>query len=397
LNAPDLRLPSHETIRMWMRRVGLARLRSVEQKDGGTWLVDHTNQIGPEKVLCVLRVWSWPQGRALRHDDVEVLAVLPGTRWKRDDVLAAYRDIATRFGVPDSIVSDGAVELREPVEMLEIAGKTPRGFRDMKHFLANLFERVLNGDPDFASFSQRLGQSRSSLQQTELAHFTPPSFKPKARFMNIGPNLRWALGALWHMDHPESACRQTATTERFEEKLGWLRGYRAAITRWQNCQAVISTTLTLLNRRGLCRGVTQACRRRIERLAVCEASRQLADATLAQLQADEARLKLGERLPLSTEILESSFARYKQLEQQHSRSGFTGLLLAYPVLLRPTTATEVTASFGAVKVADVRAWTRTHLADTLTARKQRLYREANPKTKLTPNTRNRATPAASAG
>ena len=33
---------------------------------------------------------------------------------------------------------------------------------------------------------------------------------------------------------------------------------------------------------------------------------------------------------MSTEILESSFALYKQLEKQHSKSGFTGLLLAYP-------------------------------------------------------------------
>ena len=53
-------IPSHETIRGWMQRVGLGRIRLAKTEDGGTWLVDHTNQIGPEKVLTVLRVRSAP-------------------------------------------------------------------------------------------------------------------------------------------------------------------------------------------------------------------------------------------------------------------------------------------------------------------------------------------------
>ena len=34
-------------------------------------------------------------------------------------------------------------------------------------------------------------------------------------------------------------------------------------------------------------------------------------------------------MPLSTEILESSFGLYKQLERQHSKGGFTTLLAAF--------------------------------------------------------------------
>ena len=37
----------------------------------------------------------------------------------------------------------------------------------------------------------------------------------------------------------------------------------------------------------------------------------------------EQQLRDGERLPMSTEILESTFGLYKQLERQHSKSGFT--------------------------------------------------------------------------
>jgi hypothetical protein len=37
---------------------------------------------------------------------------------------------------------------------------------------------------------------------------------------------------------------------------------------------------------------------------------------------------------MSTEILESTFALYKQLERQHSKGGFTSLLAGFGALLK---------------------------------------------------------------
>jgi hypothetical protein len=248
----DVSVPTHEAIRGWMQRIGLARMRLAKNEEGGTWLVDHTNQIGPEKVLTVLRVRSAPpDGMALRHQDVEVLATIPGTKFQREDVAREYARLAARFGQPAHVVTDGAVELREPVRVLENKGKKTRLFRDPKHFLANKLELLLKKDADYEAFARQLGSSRSTLQQTELAHFTPPPFKTKARFMNLQPTITWAAAALWHLNHPDSASCQSVSRERLEEKLGWLRDFAGGIARWQKCQVVISTTLTFLNQRGL--------------------------------------------------------------------------------------------------------------------------------------------------
>lgn len=384
-------LPTHEAIRGWMQRVGLARMQLAEQADGGTWLVDHTNQIGREKVLTVLRVRALPpEGHALRHAEVEVLAAIPGTASKCEDVARESARLAARFGTPAAVVTDGAVELRESVSVLEIQGNTPRVFRDVKHVLANKLEALLKQDADYEAFAQRLGQSRAALQQTELAHFTPPPFKTKARFMNLQPTIRWAAAALWHLNHPDSASCRDVSRERLEEKLGWLRDFADGIARWQACQTVISTTLTFLNQHGLFEGVATAYQTLTAGLGTCPASRQLVADMTALLTDDESQLQPGERLPISTEILESSFALYKQLEQQHSKSGFTNLLLAFPTLLRETTAAEITTCFAAVKVADVKAWTKEYIPQTLTSQRQRLYREANP------NRKKRATPLSNA-
>lgn len=392
-----VKLPVYQAIGTWLRRLGLSRLQKAARRDGGVWIVDHTNQIGKEKVLAVLRVPDHRprDGGPLRQEELEVLAVLPGERWKREDVLAVYQQTAKRYGVPRAIASDGAAELQEPIGWLgetlaKTAEKRPLALRDPKHFLANQLETLLTRDPAWQEFTQQLGSTRSAVQQTELAHFTPPALKLKARFMNLAATLRWANVALWHMARPNSQSRQGITAERLEEKLGWLRPFASHLRAWQACQEVVSTALTFLNTHGLFRGAAKQLQQRVAKFQRHPLSKRLIQALLKFVRGSEVQLRRREHLPLSTEILESSFAQYKQLEQQHSKGGFTSLLLALPVLLRPTTAVEITASMKRIKVADVQTWQQQHLPTTLTARRQLLYREAKPK--LRRPTKKRATP-----
>jgi hypothetical protein len=373
------RIPQYQSIRIWMQRIGLDRMQSVKKTTGGIWLADHTNQIGREKVLMVMRVRGPRLSRRrlpLRHRDMEVLALVPGEVWKREDVAEVYQSTANRCGRPRAIESDGAVELREPAESLGKRGEKPLVIRDPKHYLANRFEALLKKDPQYPAFAKKLGRTRPAVQQTELAHFLPPAFKSKARFMNIEPTLNWASAVLWHLDHPESRSRKHVTKRRMREKLGWLRDFASSIQEWEMCQAVISTTLTFINKEGIFRGAAKQLEARVAHLVHTPMSLQMAQTAAQFLRQYERKLRPDERLAMSTEILESSFALYKQLEKQHSKGGFTSLLLTFPTLLRPTTAREVTASFARVKVADVKEWTTKHLPNTLASKRQLMFREA---------------------
>lgn len=380
-------IPTYQTIRLWMQRISLDRMENTTKMQGGVWLTDHTNQIGKEKVLVILRAPEGHRprgGEPLRHEDVEVLTVRPGESWKREDVEQVYRATAERYGLPRAVGSDGAVELREPVESLGKPRKRPFVLRDPKHFLANKFEALLKRDPPYQAFANQLAGTRSAVQQTELAHFVPPVFKTKARFMNLRPTLTWASAALWHLEHPQSKSRQDISPSRMEEKLGWLRDFAPSIRQWQACQEVVSTALTLLNEEGIFRGAAREFHSRVAHLRRHRLSQQLVQTVVEFLRETEQQLRPGEHLPMSTEILESSFALYKQLEKQHSKSGFTGLVLTYPILLRPTDAKEVRLSFTRIKVADVRHWIAEHLPSTYASKRQLMYREARTKTKAKP-------------
>lgn len=388
-------LPCYQSIRGWMQRIGLDRMNREEKIPDGIWVVDHTNQIGAEKVLTILRVCASrlpPRGQPLRHQDVSVLYCQPGTQWKREDVRRVYQEVAASKGHPIAILTDGAVELREPAEQLKNKRKSPIVIPDLKHVLSNQLEALLANHPEYQAFTCQAGQTRSAVQQTELAHFTAPSFKQKARFMNLQPMLKWASMVLWHLTHPESQARKGIEPDRMESKLGWLRGLAPRIQEWTECQTVISALLTYFNANGVFRGAAASFHQQFAHRIQSASGRKLLDTALACMGRVEKQLGARQRLPTSTEILESTFARYKQLEQQHAKGGFTSLLPVFATLTKPTTPHEVKGSLARVKVADVRRWLSTNLPQTLASRRQTAYRESRQKKKR----KKRATPPAAA-
>lgn len=374
-------VPDWTTIRTWMQRLGVAAIEEpLERADDWVWLADHSNQIGPEKVLVVLGVRASqlpPPGTPLRHEDMHVLSVQPGTTWKTEDVAAVYESLAERHGAPRAVLSDGAAELRDAAEILKKTRPDAIVLGDFKHRAANVLKSIVGGDTRFAEFQTHVGRTRSAIQQTELAHLVPLATKQKARFMNLAATLHWATTMLWLLDTPNAKGRESITAERLEDKLGWLRAFAADIARWTACQRVISTGVTFVNEQGLSRGAADQFRELVADSSSHAASRDVAERLTTFLRDAESLLADGERLPLSTEILESSFSLYKQLERQHSQSGFTSLIATFGSLLRPAIPATIRSAFQRVKVKDVRKWLQNNLPKTLTAKRLTTYREFN--------------------
>lgn len=377
-----VKIPSWQNIRGWLCRLGVDDLKQSQQRhEDWIWLVDHSNQIGEEKVLTILgvRASELPApGQTLHHSDVHLLALVPGTQWKRDDVRAQYQALQEKIGAPWMLISDGAVELRESADVLQNAGQTPIVLRDLKHFAANKLERMLGSDERYRDYVSHLGRTRSAIQQTELSHFTPPVLRTKARFMNLESILRWGTMAGWHLEHPESASRKDISAQRMQDKLGWLRQFQGDLAQWNQVQRVIDISLHVINTQGLYRGVSVELRGWINRLCPnrCERSESMAQSLIEFVAESEGQLAEGQRGWLSTEILESAFGLYKQLEGQHSKGGFTTLLASFAALLRDYTPQMIRDRLERTRVQDFKQWAKDKLGKTLTSKRTGAYREA---------------------
>jgi hypothetical protein len=374
-----VRLPKWTTVRTWLMRVGVAAIEEpIEEADDWVWLADHSNQIGPEKALVILGLRASkmpPPGVAIRHQDVRVLTVEPGVSWTRKDMARAYEKLANRMGAPLEVLADGAVELREGAEVLKKRRENMVILGDFKHYAATVLKKIVGDSAPFAKFMSQVGSTRSAIQQTELGHFTPPSPRPKARFMNLAATLRWAEMVLWQLAHPHSEARREITVARMTEKLGWLRMFREDIHRWSACQAVVSASVTFINEQGLSPGAANRLAGELESLLTCDDSRAVANRLLDFVRQCEEKLAAGQRLPLSTEILESTFGLFKQLERQHSKGGFTSLLAAFGALLKPATPASIRRDFARVSVKQMRTWVSQNLKTTHASKRQTAYTE----------------------
>ena len=83
----------------------------------------------------------------------------------------------------------------------------------------------------------------------------------------------------------------------------------------------------------------------------------------------EAKLKPGERLVGSTEVLESLFGTFKRLEGDGGTGGFTQLALSLAAAVSPTTPTVVEEALRKVSCEDIRRWTEETLGTTVHSRR----------------------------
>lgn len=381
LNLP-LKVPSHDAIRQWASRVGVGELQDTFGKDQEVlWMTDHSSQTGQEKVLLIIGidVNDLPaHGETLCMDHVKVLAIVPGRKWKKEDVAREYEKLAARIGAPRYLLCDGAIELREPAEKLEKDGRKTIVLGDLKHHAANVLEKQIGRSERFKKFISMIGLTRNRTQQTELSHFAPPSLKQKSRFMNLGPLLNWAAMVLHHLGDRESESRVGITTKRMNEKLGWLEQYREDLNLWRSCQELIDTSLSFMNQEGLSHGTSERLRKHLteaqESSGNCqETFSRVLSGLIDFVQQSEQKLDHGDRAWLSTEILESLFGRFKRLEGQHSKGGFTSLLAALPTLCQKLDETKVRQRLLEVDSKSLASWLKTTLGQTLTARRANAY------------------------
>jgi hypothetical protein len=160
------------------------------------------------------------------------------------------------------------------------------------------------------------------------------------------------------------------SVERLHEKLGWLLDLRDGLDEWSQWQAVVGFVIC----RGLDRG---AARDLIAALpgSLRASSRSLAAELVRFVQSESSQARLEERLPGSTAVLESCFGKFKALEKEQARGGFTGLVLTLGAFLAAATKETIVDAFAASHTQDVWDWCRENLGTTLFGKRQLAFQE----------------------
>jgi hypothetical protein len=195
--------------------------------------------------------------------------------------------------------------------------------------------------------------------------------------MNIAPIVRWATLILFTFDNVDSELTSEADRQLLVERFGWIREYRGDIEAWSRGCELINHSLRWINTPCLTCGSGRRFQRYLNQQddwAEHEVVSQLTSSLVEFVKEAAGQLRHGERAWMSSECLESLFGLFKRREGQHSRSGFTGLLVSLPTLMRYWSAEEVRTALLSVKHQEVLRWEKEAIGSTVTGRRAKAYR-----------------------
>ena len=191
-------IPHFTSVLNWTLRWGLALLKRVKPP-AKPWLaiVDHSIDIGVNKVLVVLRVPLQAlaeRGSAIRLDDCECIGLEVTAHTDGDTVSQELRTIFARADDPVAILKDGGKALNKGVRLWrENEGKKAVWvIEDIGHVLANAPKAQYAKAACFQRFVAIIHHGSARLRQTTLAFLMPPKLRTKGRFQGISSLAKWA-------------------------------------------------------------------------------------------------------------------------------------------------------------------------------------------------------------
>lgn len=365
-------VPSFSAIRSWLLRVGLYALTRPLQRrpHGWVWLVDHTIQIGTLKILVILgclldRV---PFGeRALQLTDLQLVALAPMEQSTGVDVDRELDRAVERTGAPAQIVADQGSDLKKGITDFCNWEMRTAYVPDVAHYGASLLERSWSDQPHWREFYSHLQSTSSKLRQTKAAYLLAPRPRSKARFMNVGVQLRFARRVLKLLTRPVPHEKATAY-------YGWLRNYQAYLAVWQREHGLVQTTIELLRVHGLHAQSLAALEKSWGPIHGPDSTQRIAQGLRDYVTRYKPKDQTW-RFVASSEVLESAFGKLKRLERDQSGDGLTGLVLALGAMMETMSEANLCQAMEATPEKKTKNWVKSKLGQTMQWLRRQFFRE----------------------
>ena len=363
-------IPSWDSGRLWLMRIGYYKLhRAKEQADDWVWIIDFSVQLGKEKCLVILGIRQKdlpPEGQALRHQDMEPITLEPVVQANGTIVYQKLEEAVAKTGVPRAIISDRGTDVNAGIKRFCQAHQETTAIYDVKHKVALLLKHRLEKDECWQDFSACANRLKKQLQQTEYSHLTPPALRIKARYMNLEERIKWGRRIFAVLDSSDS--------EATKAKFAGLEKFRPVIDEWSEMHEVVNTVEQFVSQHGLSQDMPLklALHFKQQRRLEYPANRQLRHELLRFIRAQSAQCCFNERLPGSSEVIESVFGKQKYLEGEQSKSGFTGLILAIPAMVAKLDVDIVRQALTSTPVKLVHEWIRKQIGNSVQAKRRQL-------------------------
>lgn len=415
--------PSWVTIQNWLLRAGLYSLqKSALRRSDWIFILDNTVQIGTKKALIILgvsREHLKNSGYCLKHTDVRVFEIFPSDRINGEIVNCKIKNVADKTGIPLQIVADKGPDINLGINLFTAIHQDTIYTYDITHKTANMLKKLLESDPIWKSFQAECAKLKQKIQQTELAHLSPPKQRTKARYLNVHLLIMWAekiiayqkrndfssIKATYRLSEKvidsfmflskrkknllrricgitykekdefifavkgligeKSAGRisekllkkANISKERFGIYFGWIGSYAKMIKKYGKIISIIEATNKHVKNTGIHNSTAKECESKVRAIkSRSDDVKQFKIDLMQHLKNEGKGISKSKALLGTSDIIESIFGKYKILDANSSTKGIGKMILSIPVFTTKITLSFIKEAMENVSQNDVKNW-----------------------------------------
>jgi hypothetical protein len=365
--------PSRTTTKRWVQKIGYYKLMHPKGI-ASDWMiiVDASIQIGPQKCLIALgcRKGNLPFKCALKLEDLEILGLRIVSKLNAQVAVDFLNEIKLSIGNIIGITIDQGSDLLRGVKDFQLKNPEVRYINDTAHRVANNLRASLEDDERWRTFRVEVTQARRKMQYSSISGLLPPSPREKARFMNVGPLIQWAVDMLILLNN--RILTPNLNMEEIKNQIGWLEYYRDDIEIWHQYSQVAAAARDCVRTEGTHFNIVDSFEQAITPIKIGIKGLQFADRISMFLMEQTKGLKPGDCFIGSTEVIESLFGKMKYMEREQTAFGFTSLVLAGIACVGPLDDKIIVEAVTSIKLKDIDSWTGNEIKESIQSQRSKI-------------------------
>ena len=360
-----LRVPSHATVLLWVKKQGIANFRTKDFFKSDKWIliVDESIQFGNKKLLAVVAIPQQKQhlGRALTYKDLTPVILKASESWKAEEIAAEIRECIDIDQIL-YVISDNGNNLKRSYHQLGITH-----IEDVGHKFSWIIKETLEKQPDFEAYTKHLSGLRGKLSLSKLAHIIPPNQRIVSRFMNLWPLFAWGMKILKLLD-------KNLLTDQEREKVAFAYQYRELIEQTHSLLRAMNKVMQVLKNKGFSSTTIDDC---LEILSTIHDPRgkKVVEMITSYFEKTTQKMEEADNILCSSDILESCFGKYKSVVKANKSVGITDLCLCMATLMGEVGLEQTKLAMEKVKTVDIKQWRDDNIGESLYARRNKLFKK----------------------
>ena len=409
------KVPCANTVQNWVSKMGLQELEKGHNSlttNSVSLMIDESIKIGEERLLAILccdsnktedaesevveengtekpRVIGADLGidrahgleitgkSGLSFKDMRICHIESQKTWDALEVSYVLNKVINKLADSGRAVkyiqTDGEIKFKNAVDLV----KLPQSL-DISHAIGNCLKKTFEKEEPFVNFTKLIASYQSKGVNQSLTYLIPPKQRTKARFMNLKPIVVWAGKMLKRKDKLNEKERvffgelpeHTPIIEVLKEVMFFEEKVTTSLkinglTQKLLFQIIQELTLFKVMNFGIYDNLRDSFAKHFEFFL-----------NKYQILIDKTKLKDLESLNVSTDIIESLFAKYKHIMPSNKYNSMSSSAIELPIYCTEDTFSkqQLTQALEDKLIADLNVWKEDYSIDSQAIKRRNFFK-----------------------